>query len=105
MSNAENSIITDAATIELPSGLIKNHVKVGMLAFLLSEVAFFSTLITTYIVFLQETKQSVPSPATVFHLPLVLLASACLFSSSFTIHLAEKQCIGVSEADFLAGGG
>lgn len=101
MSNAENSIITDAATIEVPSGLIKNHVKVGMLAFLLSEVAFFSTLITTYVVFLRETKDSVPSPATVFHLPLVLFATACLFSSSFTIHLAEKAMHRGERSGFL----
>ena len=54
--------------------------KVGMLAFLLSEVAFFSTLITTYVVFLRETKGSVPSPKEVFHLPLVLAGTACLLS-------------------------
>ena len=62
----------------------------GMLAFLLSEVAFFSTLITTYIVFLQTTKTSDPSPAQVFHLPMVLAATACLLSSSVTIHFAEQ---------------
>jgi cytochrome c oxidase subunit 3/cytochrome o ubiquinol oxidase subunit 3 len=64
--------------------------KVGMLAFLLSEVAFFSTLITTYVVFLRETKESNPSPHEVFHLPLVLVATACLLASSVTIHFAER---------------
>ena len=64
--------------------------KVGMFAFLLSEVAFFSTLITTYVVFLRETKDSDPSPAEVFHLPLVLVGTACLLSSSVTIHFAER---------------
>jgi cytochrome c oxidase subunit III len=72
------------------SDLWRSHVKVGMLAFLLSEVAFFSTLITTYIVFLRQTKEGTPSPAEVFHLPLVLAGTACLLSSSVTIHLAEK---------------
>lgn len=80
---------TIANAVEVPSALRPNHVKVGMLAFLLSEVAFFSTLITTYVVFLQQTKGGTPNPAEVFHLPLVILASVCLFSSSFTIHLAE----------------
>jgi cytochrome c oxidase subunit 3/cytochrome o ubiquinol oxidase subunit 3 len=61
-----------------------------MLAFLLSEVAFFSTLITTYVVFLRETKDSVPSPKEVFHLPLVLAGTACLLSSSVTVHLADR---------------
>ncbi len=64
-------------------------VKAGMLAFLLSEVAFFSTLITTYIVFLRETQIANPSPADVFRLPMVLIATACLLSSSVTIHFAE----------------
>ncbi len=71
-----------------------------MLAFLLSEVAFFSTLITTYVVFLQQTKASNPSPAEVFHLPLVLIATACLLSSSVTIHLAEGAMRRGSRASF-----
>jgi cytochrome c oxidase subunit 3/cytochrome o ubiquinol oxidase subunit 3 len=76
-------------SVELPTALKFNHAKVGMLAFLLSEVAFFSTLITTYVVFLQQTKGSTPSPAEVFHLPLVLIGTVCLLSSSATIHMAE----------------
>src|SRR5262245_12433745 len=80
---------TIANAVEVPSALRLNHAKVGMLAFLLSEVAFFRTLITTYIVILRKTKGGSPNPAEVFHLPLVIVASVCLFSSSFTIHLAE----------------
>ena len=68
-----------------------------MLAFLLSEVAFFSTLITTYIVFLRETKASVPSPREVFHLPLVLAGTACLLSS------AASRCIWRKERSAAAG--
>jgi cytochrome c oxidase subunit III len=79
----------------------RNHVKVGMLAFLLSEVAFFSTLITTYIVFLRETKVADPSPAEVFHLPLVLIGTACLLSSSVTIHLAEGAMRRGNRSGFL----
>jgi cytochrome c oxidase subunit III len=78
-----------AETKVVPDELRFNPVKVGMLAFLLSEVAFFSTLITTYIVFLRETKDSIPSPADVFNLPWVLAGTACLLASSVTIHFAE----------------
>jgi cytochrome c oxidase subunit III len=91
------------AEIEVaPNELRYNPVKVGMLAFLLSEVAFFSTLITTYVVFLRETKGSDPSPAEVFHLPLVLAGTACLLASSVTIHFAEHGLRGGNRGKFLA---
>jgi cytochrome c oxidase subunit III len=64
--------------------------RIGMLAFLLSEAAFFGTLIMAYVYFLRQTTGGVPNPGEVFRLPVVLAASACLFSSSATIHLAEK---------------
>ncbi len=73
----------------LPAAYRMPPVKSGMLCFLLSEVAFFSTLITTYVVFLRETVGGSPSPKEVFHLPLVLAGTACLLSSSVTIHFAE----------------
>jgi cytochrome c oxidase subunit III len=93
--NEMNSATIDLAAADCafrrpPSDLLRSPAKVGMLAFLLSEVAFFSTLITTYIVFLRETKTGVPSPREVFHLPLVLAGTACLLSSSVTVHLAER---------------
>jgi cytochrome c oxidase subunit 3 len=61
----------------------------GMLAFLLSEVAFFSTLIVAYLTFLGKDKVG-PTPSEALSLPLVLGTTACLLSSSGTIHLAEK---------------
>ena len=51
---------------------------------------FFGTLIMTYVYFLRQTTHGEPNPSQVFRLPLVLAASACLFSSSATIHLAEQ---------------
>lgn len=69
-----------------------------MAAFLLSEAAFFCTLIMTYLFFLHSTLRSVPSPREVFQLPLVLAGTVCLLSSSFTIHLAEKALrVGAQE--------
>jgi cytochrome c oxidase subunit 3/cytochrome o ubiquinol oxidase subunit 3 len=60
----------------------------GMIAFLLSEVSFFSTLIVTYLAFLgQDTSGPTPHEALSFR--LVVITTACLLSSSLTIHLAE----------------
>jgi cytochrome c oxidase subunit III len=71
-------------------GAALSPVKVGMLTFLASEVAFFGTLIMSYVFFLRETTRGQPNPSQVFRLPMVLAASACLFSSSATVHLAER---------------
>ena len=63
--------------------------KVGMICFLASEVAFFSTLIMAYVIFLRHGTTG-PTPSQVFTLPLVLANTACLILSSFTLHFAEK---------------
>src|SRR5262249_40887774 len=78
IGSTNNMETTIANAVEVPPELRYNHVKVGMLAFLTSEVAFFSLLISTYVVFLHETKTGSPNPAEVFHLPLVLVGTACL---------------------------
>jgi cytochrome c oxidase subunit 3/cytochrome o ubiquinol oxidase subunit 3 len=61
----------------------------GMLSFLASEVAFFSTLIVTYITSVTASGPE-PTPA-ILSLPLVIGTTACLLSSSLTIHLAERR--------------
>jgi len=61
----------------------------GMLSFLLSEVAFFGTLLVTYIAFIGQDTVG-PFPADVLSLGLVIGTSICLLSSSVAIHLAEK---------------
>src|SRR6266436_5836341 len=71
----------------------------GMVSFLLSEVAFFSTLIVAYIALLGQD-QSGPTPA-VLSLPLVIGATICLLSSSGTIHVAEKRLRAGSRGEFL----
>ena len=73
-----------------------------MIVFLSSEVAFFGTLIMTYIYFLRQSMGGSPNPSEVFKLPMVLAASACLFSSSGTIHMAEKSLRRDSQSGFLA---
>ncbi|HEY2883464.1 MAG TPA: heme-copper oxidase subunit III [Pirellulales bacterium] len=96
--------VEDTSAFRLPhSALLDNPIKVGMLAFLLSEVAFFSTLITTYVVFLRESKDGHPNPAEVFNgdWPLVLTATGCLLASSVAIHFAERAFSSSNRAGFL----
>jgi cytochrome c oxidase subunit 3/cytochrome o ubiquinol oxidase subunit 3 len=81
----------DGLTLSPDDLVMLSPVKVGMLTFLASEAAFFGTLIMTYVFFLRQTSGGVPNPSQVFRLPLVLVASACLFSSSATIYAAEKS--------------
>jgi len=61
----------------------------GMVSFLFSEVAFFSTLIVTYVTFLGKDKVG-PTPAEALSLPLVIGTTICLLSSSAAIHFAER---------------
>ena len=58
----------------------------GMLSFLLSEVAFFSTLIVAYVAF--EGQDAIAPTPEVLSLRLALVTTACLLTSSVTVHLA-----------------
>ena len=60
-----------------------------MLSFLVSEVAFFSTLIVVYRAYL-GAEQSGPTPA-VLSLPLVIGTTFCLLTSSVTVHHAANS--------------
>jgi cytochrome c oxidase subunit 3/cytochrome o ubiquinol oxidase subunit 3 len=94
--------MTSAAELSLaPRHPALEPVKAGMLTFLVTEVAFFGTLIMTYVYFLRETIHGEPSPSQVFHWLPVLPASVCLFSSSGTIHLAEKALRRDAQSAFL----
>ncbi len=59
----------------------------GMITFLASEVAFFSTLIVTYVIYIGKDVSG-PTPA-ILSLRLVIGTTICLLSSSGTIHMAE----------------
>ncbi len=71
----------------------------GMVAFLVSEVALFGTLIATYLSFLGNDTVG-PTPAEALSLGLVLGTTACLLASSVTIHLAERALRAGGEAAF-----
>lgn len=76
-----------------------NAAQWGMISFLVSEVAFFSTLIVAYVAFIgQDT--SGPTPAEALSLPLVLGTTFCLLSSSVVIHAAERALERGSQATF-----
>ncbi len=62
----------------------------GMASFLLSEVAFFCTLIATYVAFMGKDTVG-PTPAQALSLPLVIATTICLLSSSVVIHFAERS--------------
>ena len=66
-----------------------NPAQWGMLAFLLSEVAFFGTLIVTYISYIGKDRVG-PTPREALSLGLVVGTTICLLSSSVTVHFAER---------------
>ena len=63
--------------------------KVGMLAFFVSETAFFSTLLMAYVVYIGHSLTG-PTPE-VLSLRLAIVNTICLLTSSFTIHMAERS--------------
>jgi len=62
----------------------------GMLAFLLSDVALFGTLIVTYIAYIGNDSLGGPRPREVLSMGLVIVTTIILLSSSATVHMAEK---------------
>jgi cytochrome c oxidase subunit 3/cytochrome o ubiquinol oxidase subunit 3 len=101
MANATETTDPAHATPQAPAhGSLSTSLKgkAGMAAFLVTEVAFFSTLIVTYITYIGRDQlpkmpgsppgMGGPTPREVFYMPLVIISTICLFSSSATIHLA-----------------
>ena len=72
----------------------------GMLSFLVSEVAIFSTLIVTYLFYLGKDVVG-PTPAEALNLPLVLCTTTGLLASSATIHRAERVLERGDQGGFL----
>jgi cytochrome c oxidase subunit III len=72
----------------------------GMIAFLVSEVAFFSTLIVVYLALIGRDRVG-PTPAEALSLHLVICTTAVLLSSSGTVHIAERAMRLGSRRTFL----
>ncbi len=61
----------------------------GMISFLISEVAFFTTLIVAYVAFMGQDTVG-PTPSEALSLPLVIGTTICLLSSSVVVHAAQR---------------
>jgi cytochrome c oxidase subunit 3/cytochrome o ubiquinol oxidase subunit 3 len=72
----------------------------GMVAFLLSEVAIFGTLIVTYVFYLGRDTVD-PTPAKALSLSLVVWTTACLLASSGTVHVADKALHQGNQSRFI----
>jgi cytochrome c oxidase subunit 3 len=92
-----------AAKFPVPPPIPREHrlgtYQAGMLAFLMSEVAFFSTLIVTYLIYFGKDASG-PTPA-VLSLPLVIGTTICLLASSGTIYVAETSLHHGSKSGFI----
>jgi cytochrome c oxidase subunit 3/cytochrome o ubiquinol oxidase subunit 3 len=78
-----------------------DHAKVGMASFLVTEVAFFATLVTTYMFFLVQPNDPIrPTARAVFSMPLTIISTICLLSSSVTAHYAVKRLEQGEQARF-----
>ena len=71
-----------------------------MISFLVSEVAFFSTLIVAYLTFLGKDKVGPDAVARHCRCRWSLCTTLCLLSSSVTIHLAERRLRAGDQAGF-----
>ncbi|GIW82353.1 MAG: hypothetical protein KatS3mg105_4160 [Gemmatales bacterium] len=71
------------------SSLPISHEKVGMISFLVTEAAFFTTLIMSYLYYIGKSKTG-PQPADVFEdISVTIISTVLLLSSSITVHLAD----------------
>lgn len=84
--SSEHATVSDLGSVTIS--------QIGMISFLASEVAFFCTLIVAYLTFLGKDMVGPnpigPTPAEALSLPLAIVASVILLSSSGTIHFAEQ---------------
>jgi cytochrome c oxidase subunit 3/cytochrome o ubiquinol oxidase subunit 3 len=105
MNNKEGAAMRTTENLTRSSGhgheaiaILQSPPKVGMLCFLVTEAAFFSTLVVTYLILLEKSR---PVAAAVLSLPLVIISSICLLSSSATVHLATGALQRGSRQAFL----
>lgn len=88
-SLSAGSSAADSSTRAITPELTLTSYEWGMIAFLLSEAAFFCTLIVVYLAFVGAV-HSGPTPS-ILSLPLVIVMTMCLLSSSVTVHLAAQS--------------
>lgn len=71
----------------------------GMISFLISEAAFFATLIVAYLTFLGKDTVG-PTPTEALSMPLVIGTTVLLLSSSVTIHFAARRLMAGDQTGF-----
>ena len=71
---------------------------VGMLLFIVAEIAIFGVFVTTYLYYIGRSLTG-PTPAEVLHFPVAMTVS--LLSSSLTIHQATRELRRGATARFL----
>jgi cytochrome c oxidase subunit 3/cytochrome o ubiquinol oxidase subunit 3 len=71
---------------------VANQRKIAMWAFLGSEVLFFGTLITTFLLYRNDIGDG-PGPADVFDIPFTSISSFILLMSSLTMVLAHHSAV------------
>jgi cytochrome c oxidase subunit 3/cytochrome o ubiquinol oxidase subunit 3 len=71
-----------------------------MISFLVSEVALFGTLIVTYIFYVGRDVVG-PTPTEALSLSLVVWTTACLLTSSGTVHVAERNLHSGNHSRFI----
>jgi cytochrome c oxidase subunit 3 len=72
----------------------------GLVSFLVSEVALFTTLIVVYVFYLGKDVVG-PTPVEALSLSLVACTTACLLASSGTAHVAERALGRGSRGGFI----
>lgn len=72
----------------------------GMIAFFVSETAFFGTLVMAYVVYMGQSTTG-PTPAEALALPLAIVNTIALLASSATIHQADKALHAGKKTAFL----
>jgi cytochrome c oxidase subunit 3/cytochrome o ubiquinol oxidase subunit 3 len=76
----------DNATLAAPPFPLSRG-QVGMLCFLGNDAFFFGSLIVTYLYYVDRSR---PYAASMLHLPLVIVNTVLLLSSSVTVHMAVQ---------------
>lgn len=97
MSNASVSPASGSPSLAAGRSVVRelSGPQWAMLAFLASEVSFFSTLIVAYLT-LALREENGPTPHDTLSLGPVIPMTICLLASSVTIHLAARRGLGQS---------
>lgn len=84
---SQASIPLDPHHTEIEASLLRG--KVGMICLFIAEAHIFGVLIVAFLVYLDQIRALDPPPREMLSLPLAVLGTAVLLSSSYTVHQAD----------------